>query len=41
MIKESEQFKEEDNKIKQMLDSKNKLESLIYQTKNNISNLHV
>lgn len=41
MIKESEKFKEEDEKIKLTLESKNELESLIYNTRNNINNKDV
>jgi len=38
MVKEGEQFKEEDEKLKEKLDSMNLFEALLYQTKNTLDN---
>ena len=38
LIQEAEKFKDEDNLIKETIDSKNKLESLLYQTKSSVEN---
>ena len=38
LIQEAEKFKDEDNLVKETIDSKNKLESLLYQTKSSIEN---
>jgi len=38
LIQEAEKFKDEDNLIKEKIDSKNKLESLLYQTKSSVEN---
>jgi heat shock protein 1/8 len=36
MVSEAEKFKDEDNKIKERIDAKNELESLLYQTKSSV-----
>ena len=38
MVKEGEQFEQEDNENRERIESKNKLDSLIYQTKSSINN---
>ena len=38
MVKEGEQFKEEDDKLKEKLDSMNLFEALLYQTKSTLDN---
>jgi heat shock 70kDa protein 1/2/6/8 len=41
LIQEAEKFKDEDNLVKETIDSKNKLESLLYQTKSSIENTEI
>ena len=36
MVSEAEKFKDEDNKIKERIDAKNELESLLYQTESSV-----
>jgi heat shock 70kDa protein 1/2/6/8 len=38
LIQEAEKFKDEDNLVKETIESKNKLESLLYQTKSSVEN---
>ena len=41
LIQEAEKFKEEDNLVKETIDAKNKLESLLYQTKSSVENTEI